>query len=128
MYVCVCVTHVCVKLQHVAPPCVDFFFFFLTNSLKSPGIPWQSSGQDSALPLEVVWVVSLVRELKSTHQGKINFLGENLTHVLTQKLTLSHCQTKQVYIACAEFHFIQTPPVDGPKLILIFDTLISLTA
>ena len=69
---CVCVTYVCVKLQHVAPPYVDFFFF-LTNSLKSPGIPWQSSGQDSTLPLEVVWVVFLVRELKVHTPGENKF-------------------------------------------------------
>ena len=45
-------------------PLPVWIFFLLTNSLKSPGLPWQCSGQGSTLPLEVVWVVSLVRELK----------------------------------------------------------------
>ena len=41
----------------------------LVNSLKKntefQGIPWQSSGQDSVLPLQGAWVQSLVGELRS---------------------------------------------------------------
>ena len=32
---------------------------------QEEGLPWWSSGQDSALPMQGTWVQSLVRELRS---------------------------------------------------------------
>ena len=39
----------------------------LPESMKAQGLPWQSSGWDSGLPLHGAWVLSLVRELRSPH-------------------------------------------------------------
>lgn len=36
-----------------------------TRFRKAEGLPWQSSGYDSMLPKQGVWVQSLVRELRS---------------------------------------------------------------
>ena len=42
MSVCLRVAYVCVKLQHVAPPCVDFFSFdkFSEKSRTSLAMQW----------------------------------------------------------------------------------------
>ena len=39
--------------------------FCLHLKMNSLGLPWRSSGWDSMLPLQEVWVQSLVRKLRS---------------------------------------------------------------
>ena len=44
--------------------CVGRWVLYHQHQFSNMGIPWQSSGQDSELPLQGAWVLSLIRGTK----------------------------------------------------------------
>ena len=80
------------------------FFFFLQNIqvLCQRGLPWQSRGYNSPLPLKGTWVQSLVREPRSlTHEipwGEVKKKGEGIGKLLNWiKVKVWHINLKNIW-------------------------------